>query len=236
LVETSDGLVLVDSGFGLDDVSDPIKRIGRGMIVAGSPACDPAETAARQVEALGYKRDDVRHIVVTHLDLDHAGGIPDFPKAKVHVHAPEHAAAMKRASFLERERYHPQQWAHHPDWVLHEVDGERWMGFDAVQAIDRETNVLIVPLIGHSRGHAGIAVKDGDRWLFHAGDAYFFRDETDPNHPFCPPGLKVFQSIVEMDRTNRLNNQRRLRELRRLHGDEVTVFCAHDPVELANFS
>ncbi|MFD0510570.1 MBL fold metallo-hydrolase [Streptomyces aureus] len=31
---------------------------------------------------LGYAVDDVRHIVLTHLDLDHAGGLPDFPRAR----------------------------------------------------------------------------------------------------------------------------------------------------------
>ncbi|MFO0658776.1 MAG: MBL fold metallo-hydrolase [Polyangiaceae bacterium] len=177
----------------------------------------------------------MKHIVVTHLDLDHAGGLADFPKAKVHVHEPEHAAAMKRESVLEKERYRPAQWAHRPDWQLHRVDGERWFGFNAVQAIDRDADVLIVPLIGHTRGHAGIAVKDGVRWLLHAGDAYFFHDETDPVKPFCPPFFKVFQNTIEMDREQRLANQQRLRELRRDHSNEVTIFSAHDPVELDPF-
>ena len=37
---------------------------------------------------------DVRHVLLTHLDRDHAGGIPDFPKARVHVHRKEHEMAV----------------------------------------------------------------------------------------------------------------------------------------------
>ncbi|WP_223281445.1 MBL fold metallo-hydrolase [Streptomyces antnestii] len=45
------------------------------------PVLDTGETAVRQVAALGYDIEDVRHIVLTHLDLDHAGGLRDFPPA-----------------------------------------------------------------------------------------------------------------------------------------------------------
>lgn len=43
----------------------------------------------KQIDGRSYRIEDVRHIVLTHLDLDHAGGLPDFPHAKVHVHATE---------------------------------------------------------------------------------------------------------------------------------------------------
>ena len=61
-----------------------------------TPRLDPAETAVRQVEALGYSKSDVRHLLLTHLDRDHAGGIPDFPNAKVHVHHREYDMAVTR--------------------------------------------------------------------------------------------------------------------------------------------
>ena len=84
LVETGDGLVLVDSGFGLSDIADPARRLGfvRHVVL---PALNPDETAVRQVDALGFTPADVRHIVVTHFDLDHVGGLADFPHADVHV-------------------------------------------------------------------------------------------------------------------------------------------------------
>ncbi|RYY81507.1 MAG: MBL fold metallo-hydrolase, partial [Comamonadaceae bacterium] len=93
-------------------------------------------------------------------------------------------------------------------------------------------DILLVPLRGHTHGHAGVAVRRPDgRWLLQAGDAYFHRGEMDLERPCCPPGLRVYQTMLEKDRRARLSNQERLRQLRRDHGGEVTVCCGHDPLE-----
>ena len=86
-------------------------------------------------------------------------------------------------------------------------------------------HLALVPLPGHTHGHAGVAVRAGERWLFDAGDAYFFHAEMDPAHPRCTPGLRFYQWMMEKDRGARLANQRRLRELNRGHSREVTIFC-----------
>jgi hypothetical protein len=92
--------------------------------------------------------------------------------------------------------------------------------------------ILLVPLIGHGIGHTGVAVRESDRWLLHAGDAYFFHGEMRPDAPWCSPALRLMQTRMETARGLRLANRERLRELVRAHGDEVTVFNAHDPVQL----
>ena len=69
--------------------------------------------------------------VVTHLDFDHAGGLPDFPDAEVHVFATEHEA-MSNPTPLERLRYPNQYFAHGPRFVVHPLDGDSWFGFDKV--------------------------------------------------------------------------------------------------------
>jgi glyoxylase-like metal-dependent hydrolase (beta-lactamase superfamily II) len=232
LVETGGGLALVDTGFGLGDLASP-KRLGRAFVALTHPRLDPAETAIRQVERLGFRAEDVQHIVLTHLDPDHAGGLGDFPWAKVHVHAPEHAAAMARATLREQERYIAAQWAHGPDWALYAAGGEPWFGFSCVRGLSGlPPEILMVPLTGHTRGHAAIAVETGGGWLLHAGDAYFYREEMASRNPHCTPALGAFQHLVAMDDEARLNNQGRLRQLVRERGAEVRVFSAHDPVEL----
>ncbi len=123
LVETErDGHVLIDTGFGMADVTGRT-RLAAGFRRLAGPTLDPAETALAQVTALGIKPADVRHLIVTHLDLDHAGGISDFPEARVHLHMREHAAAMTRAHFKERERYIAAHWAHRPKWELYAEEG-----------------------------------------------------------------------------------------------------------------
>lgn len=233
LIETSEGLVLVDTGFGTADIADPKGKLGCAFVAISAPRCLPSETALEQVKRLGFSPDDVRHLLVTHLDLDHAGGLADFPRAQVHVHEKEHRAAMA-PTWRESQRYKVHQWAHHPHWSLYtEGSGEPWFGFPCARQLrGLPPEILSIPLHGHSRGHAAIAVETPGGWLLHAGDAYFFRGEIHEQEPSCPGGLRVFQSLVEIDHQQRIANQQRLRELSRAHGSQVRIFCAHDPVEL----
>jgi glyoxylase-like metal-dependent hydrolase (beta-lactamase superfamily II) len=236
LIESSSGLVLVDTGIGLDDHRRPRARLGFGFSLLMRPEASEDECAARQVVELGYALEDVRHVVLTHLDLDHAGGLPDFPRAQVHVHTTEHEAAMKRKTINERMRYRPHQWAHTPSWVTYAVKGERWFGFDAVRALDdRHDEILLIPLSGHTRGHTGVAVRASDGWLLHAGDAYFFHDEMNEK-PWAPGAIELFQRAMAVDDDARKKNQARLRELARDKKSEVRIFCAHDAIELARFN
>jgi glyoxylase-like metal-dependent hydrolase (beta-lactamase superfamily II) len=232
LLETDTGLVLVDTALGLDDLQAASHQGVRDNMRTMGPRWDPEQTVARQVERLGFKREDVRHIVLTHLDLDHAGGLPDFPHARVHLSATEHAAARDKRAFRERKRYQDVQWAHGPDWRLYDAaQGERWFGFDGVRALDGlPPEILLVPLTGHTRGHCGVAVNHGNGWLLHAGDAYFFRGEMEePAH--CPLGLRLLQDVLAMKGQERRDNRDRLHELARTQQGQVRVFCAHDAEE-----
>lgn len=231
VIEGGDGLVLVDTGFGLEDARNP-KQLGSAFRMLMNPQPQEETTALRQLEALGFGAGDVSHIVTTHLDLDHAGGLPDFPQAEVHVLAAELEAAM-HPSATERLRYvGGAHWKHDPQWVSHEADGDDWLGFESVRILPGlDTEVLLIPLIGHSRGHTGVAIKSGAGWMLHCGDSYFNHAEVQAS-PSCPPMMRVFQTFTAVDNKARKANQERLRELAARHGEDVTLFCAHDPHEL----
>ena len=233
LVETDRGLVLIDTGLGTADLADRGKRLPAVFRALTRPRLDPAETALARVRALGFDPRDVRHIVVTHLDLDHAGGIGDFPWATVHVHATERAAADAPSSFSERRRYVRAQFAGHEHWSEVSGEGDDWLGLRAVRPLgELADEVALVPLYGHTRGHSGVALRRaGGGWLLHAGDAYFHHTEVTTT-PRAPRALRLFQRLVEIDGPARHANQARLRELVASHADEVQVFCAHDPIEL----
>lgn len=230
LIETpKDGLVLVDTGIGTLDVQTP-KRLGTPFINLTRPRLDHHETAIAQVQKLGYTADDVRHIIVTHLDLDHASGLPDFPRAEVHVFKTEFDAAMN-PDWRSRARYLPSQWAHSPRWVKHENGGEDWFGFSGLRPIPGlSDDILLIPLPGHTRGHCGIAVRGEKGWLLHAGDAYFHHGQLE-SVPDMPLGIAIFEKLVETEKKKRVRNLARLRDLALNHSGEVRVFCAHDPVE-----
>ena len=233
-METSDGLVLVDTGYGVQDVAQPHPRLSRFFHSLLNIRFRMEETALHQVRALGFSASDVRHIVLTHLDFGHAGGIEDFPDARIHVMRREKdAAERERRGFIARRRYHPAQFDEVRDWRTYSAGGDRWFGFEAVRALDGlPPEILLVPLPGHTSGHAGVAIDTGRGWLLNAGDAHFFREEMDVDRPRCSPGFAAYQTMMEVDRSARLDNQHRLRDLKRSHGREVRVFCSHDVVEL----
>jgi glyoxylase-like metal-dependent hydrolase (beta-lactamase superfamily II) len=232
LVETSAGLVLVDTGFGLRDVADPRSRISRFFLGLVSPDFREEMTAIRQIQRLGFDLRDVTHIVLSHLDFDHAGGLDDFPHATVHMLQVERDYAFEQKTWMDRQRFRPQQWSTSGNWRVYQASaGEAWNGFSRVQQLDGlPPELLVVPLRGHTFGHAGIAVNTtGEQWLFNAADAYFYHAEMHAK-PHCTPGLRMYQWMLEKDRTARFDNQRRLRELA-LREFAVTVFCSHDVTE-----
>lgn len=143
------------------------------------------------------------------------------------------AAEHKRRGFVSRRRYRPVQWDDVRDWRTYAGGGEPWFGFDSVRELEGlPPEILMVPLPGHTWGHAGVAVQTTSGWILNAGDAYFYRNEMDVERPRCTPGLRFYQNLMEVDREARLDNQDRLRELKRREGGAVTIFCSHDAREL----
>ncbi len=84
LVDTDWGPVLVDTGLGLHDHESPTRRVRLFRYIFGIPYA-PNSTALRQLEMMGISQTNVKHIIQTHLHFDHAGGLPDFPWAQVHL-------------------------------------------------------------------------------------------------------------------------------------------------------
>ena len=224
--------MLVDTGMGADDVAHPYRSLGVPFTAAFRPQADPGETAVRRVRALGLDPADVRHIACTHLDLDHAGGLPDFPDAEVHVFAAEKDAAVD-PSLRDRARYPSCHIDHGPKWATHDVDGDTWHGFESVRVLPGDgPEILLIPLVGHSRGHTG-GRRPRRRRLAAALRRRLLpsRPDGDPART-ARPGCALFQTAMAADGSARTNNEERLNELARDHGDEVRLFCAHDPVEL----
>jgi len=232
LLETArDGLILVDTGFGTADLAD-VKRVPRSFRLLTNPQMRREETLLAQIEARGFSVADVRHIVLTHLDLDHAGGLSDFPDATVHLHQRELDAAQAQAGSRARMRYRTAQWAHGPKWRTYAESGDTWRSVAAVRTLEGiSAEVALLPMHGHTLGHSAVVVgAPAGRQLVHAGDAYFHRS-TVSERPAVPLGLRVFESRMRDDREAWESSQKALRRLQLDHAD-VTMFCSHDVVEL----
>lgn len=234
LIETDAGLVLVDTGYGLQDVTRPHSRLPWLWPAILNTRLHERDTALRQVEALGFSARDVRHIVLTHLDFDHAGGVEDFPEARVHVLAVElEAARRRRNGFVAGQRYRSRQWDEVRNWQTYAAEGDKWFGFEAVSQLNGlPPEILMIPLRGHTEGHCGVAVQTSAGWLLHAGDAYLHHRQM-CGAGRSPPGLSAYERIMDTDRPARRANQQRLRALSVAQAREIRVFCSHDATELA---
>ncbi|MDH6194056.1 glyoxylase-like metal-dependent hydrolase (beta-lactamase superfamily II) [Mycobacterium frederiksbergense] len=152
LLETDSRLVLVDNGFGTHDWQDPASRTGPVRFLI-RPPLHLHETALHQVKKLGFQGEDVRHIVITHLDSDHIGGLSDFPNANVHLTVAEALGGFEAPSQRERFGFNSAQWAHRPKIVEYSAGGESWRGFAAARELTEiAPGIVLVPMPGHTRG------------------------------------------------------------------------------------
>ena len=227
LIETNAGLVLVDTGFGIQDCEHPSRLMRFFTSLLGVPL-NVEETAAHQIKQLGYNLEDVRHIVQTHLHIDHAGGLRDFPKAEVHVFKREYEVAMKPRGVVERG-YDASHWKPAPKWVIHDQANTKWFGFSTISILEGlETEVLLVPLPGHTSGHCGVVTGTPGEWLFNCGDAAspFHRDVDIHYRPEAQQPLNFIPGRI----TRRMIGPHvpQLRALLKQRGDEIQIISSHD--------
>jgi glyoxylase-like metal-dependent hydrolase (beta-lactamase superfamily II) len=188
LLRTAAGLVLVDAGIG---------HLGRApYAVVGR--------IEHELAAVGADRQDVLHVVCTHLHADHAGGVvrPDgearFPNAVHHVHPADWSFF---ALVDDPEDFHARQ-----DMLILEEAGMLDLSPE-----DREIvpGVRLVHAPGHTPGHRCVLVTDGPFTMLLAGDLLRLpfqvaHPEWDSSHDEDPEqGAASRSRLLERARTER---------------------------------
>jgi glyoxylase-like metal-dependent hydrolase (beta-lactamase superfamily II) len=182
VIDTSDGVVLFDTGFS--------PETGRRHGVRGS--VDPV----RSLREAGVDPAKVREIVISHLHWDHIGNIGEFPRARVHVQRNEFefwtgplAARREFARSRDDAALERLRELHRLGRVVL-VDGDMDLG----------GGLKVIALPGHTPGSQGLlAVCDGERVLL-AGDALHYPEQLDADFVFTlvadvPAALGSFDRI-----------------------------------------
>lgn len=167
-----DGTLLVDTG-PAESFADPAywacdRRTGffyRKNLRFSIPA---NETLGPQLASVGAVEDSIRTIVITHWHADHIGGLEGRTTRRVITgegNWPKHVG-----SFTCRL---PKDFA--PEAVA-------MTPFDTSLAgglpLTRDGAVRVIPVPGHTPGHVGVVVRDGDATILLAGDATFDLDQS----------------------------------------------------------
>lgn len=234
LLETDQGLVLVDTGLGVQDYLHTKARLGNLVSRLGRIENNLELTALAQIQNLGFSPKDVKHILISHLDFDHAGGISDFPHATVHILSSEYNVTQNFFSLKNKARYKTQQFKQHRYWNFIEPDqGEAWFNLHQVQGFRIfQDEILMIPLLGHSQGHCGVAIKQNDGWLFFCGDAYYSHLQLNPTNRLRT--LDKLELFFAEDNQRRIDNLQKIQQLAQ-NEKNIEIICAHDPIELARY-
>lgn len=208
LLDTANGWVMLDCGMNEESLADPAhvreKFLELGLM---PPVVRRDHKLEHQLKAIGIGFDDIRHVILSHLHLDHCGSLKRFRHARVSIQRREHAYAFSdQAGFAYfREDYTL------PDlnWDLRDGD---WTAMPGLDLLDTE---------GHTPGHqsALITLASGKSIVlpFDAGDLQEnFDNEILPGE--CSNEVAALSAI------------RRLKALTRERDAEMLLF--HDPVQI----
>ena len=221
ILEQPDGLVAIDAGM---TARVRVRRLQRRFVP--SPVIEPHEEIGPQLRARGLRPEDVRRVVVTHLDWDHMGGIAHFPNAEVLVHRPEYAFA---SSFGGRQRYQPRLWPGDLAPTLYDLRPEPYGPFPASAPLPGSGDARLVPIPGHSIGQVGLIVPTDGGALFFTGDHLLRQDWFLEDYP---AGRLVQLGVFF--RRQAIETSRRIRRL--THELPTVLLPAHDadaPARLA---
>ena len=172
-IEHRDGVILVDTG-----VSAGVKRLPRWHPYFRSCvrfSIEPEQEAGAQLKALGVAATDIKRVVLTHLHIDHDGGLGAFPSSEILVSPGELARAAGAAGRLRG--YLPQRWpkAFDPKPLI--LDDSPYGPFPRSKRLTADGAIVAVATPGHTRDHLSVIVEDDDRTVFIAGDASY-NEET----------------------------------------------------------
>lgn len=217
LFRRDQGWVMIDSGYGVTDVRNP-SLITRIFCAFVRTPLKEENCAIQQMPRFSINPKYVNDIILTHLHLDHAGGISDFPWARVHVLRKElQAARSHRGS--QGIGYLSRHWKHGPDWKLYDHIDSDWFGFPAMRVADMQPEVYLIPTPGHTRGHAMIAFQVSKGWVLQTGSAGYPSYGHDEDQARAPGWFKHW---LMGDYTARLQT------LWQEHRDEITFLSSHE--------
>lgn len=216
LIKHPKGNVLYDTGNALEVAIDKHKHWG-GIVAAYDPVMSEDQWVVNQIKTVGVQPEDIDWVILSHLHLDHAGGVGHFPNAKYVVQRDElHFAYVP--DFYMKGAYIRADFDKDVDWFI--LEGWRDDKFD----LFGDGKIIIYFTPGHTPGHQSLLVNLEETGpMFLTGDSCYTLENLNED---VLPGLC-------WGPTEAVNSIRKMRYLRDQLG--VKIVTGHDPVGWQEF-
>ena len=161
LIEHPKGLVLVDTGWDTAIRDNTRQYEGFANYFASPGFLPEGEAVTEHLGRLGYQPSDLDYVIMTHMDIDHAGGIGLVKDAK-HIMCSE---AEWQTAGGHHVRYLKRLWK--------DIYVETFP--DSDYDLLGDGTVMLLPMHGHSAGMTAVKVGKNADYLIIAGDAGYGR-------------------------------------------------------------
>jgi N-acyl homoserine lactone hydrolase len=168
------GLMLIDTGFHASLAVDPKANMGPVLGRVFHPRMGPDDGLPDQLRARGLDPKKVAVVVMTHLHVDHASGVSQFPDATFVVSAREWQAATEEKGLTGG--YVRRQFDHAFDWRTLDFDADEVNSFASfARTLDLfgDGSVRLAYTPGHTLGHMSVLLRTGEGEFLVAADAAY---------------------------------------------------------------
>jgi N-acyl homoserine lactone hydrolase len=212
-IEHRDGVILVDSGSNAGLKALP--RWHPYFRLAVRFDIEPEQEAGPQLRALGIAPRDVKMVVLTHLHMDHDGGLKDFVSSEILVSPAELKTASGFAGQIRG--YLPQRWPRGFDPRPLALAAEPYGPFPRSRRLTADGRVVAIPTPGHTPDHLSIVVEEEGVAFMIAGDASYSE-------------ANLIAGQVDGVTDNEATGLASLAKLREFAGSRPTIYLpTHDP-------
>jgi glyoxylase-like metal-dependent hydrolase (beta-lactamase superfamily II) len=199
------GPILIDTGLHPSVAVDKKQNVGRmlAMTVARPWEMEPDQAVPDQLRKLGIEPAEVRLIVMTHLHLDHASGMVQFPGATFVFSKQEWEKANEPRAVTDG--YVHKHFDHAFDYRLLDFDDPdvgSFAGFGRSFDLLGDGSIRVAFTPGHTMGHMSVILRGGEREVLVTGDAAYTRHALDTGHkPWLMQDEHLFaRSLREVQR------------------------------------
>jgi glyoxylase-like metal-dependent hydrolase (beta-lactamase superfamily II) len=218
------GPILIDAPFGHEGPANA-GLLTAGLLKTVGLKFKADWSVAARIEQIGFRPGEVDHALMTHLHVDHTGGMKTLGRTQFHIARDEWDYANRLSPIAAKTKGYAPDDYRSLRARIEEFDTPAPLDEEDLDGVDLfgDGSITAVGLPGHSFGHVGFLLKTtDDREIFHLGDAAFTLEQVTERHGLGPMPKSFAYDVdraVETLRTLRLFHQNR---------PEVTLINAHD--------